>query len=82
MQRSSKALKHLIESEMSTTGLDCSRIVIGGFSQGGAMAILTAMTLDRKLGGVAVLSGYVPLRQKFKKVYFVNDVIHVLICRH
>jgi pimeloyl-ACP methyl ester carboxylesterase len=61
------ALNALITAEVDA-GIPASRIVLGGFSQGGAMALLTGLTTERKLGGVVVLSGWLPLRNKFKAV--------------
>ena len=38
------------------------RIVIAGFSQGGAMALHTGLRYPQRLAGVMVLSSYLPLR--------------------
>jgi len=62
---SSKKLGDLISAEVDS-GISSERIVLGGFSQGGAMALLTGLTSERKLGGIAVLSGFLPLSHKFK----------------
>lgn len=32
------------------------------------MSLLTGLTTERKLGGVVVLSGWLPLKEKFKAV--------------
>ena len=66
------SLNQLITSEIDSTDSDipASRIVLGGFSQGGAMSLLTGLTTERKLAGVAVLSGWLPLRNEFQKVRF------------
>lgn len=72
MLHSSRLLNELISNEVDS-GIDASRIVLGGFSQGGAMSLLTGLTSERKLGGVAVLSGWLPLHKKFKGV-------RVLVC--
>ncbi len=52
--------------------LDYSRIVLAGFSQGGALALYTGMTQSRKqstvglgLGGITVMSGYLPRSKAF-----------------
>ena len=67
MLESSRQLNELISAEIDA-GLDASRIVLGGFSQGGAMTLLTGLTSERKLAGLAVLSGFLPLHHKFKAV--------------
>ncbi|KAI5119594.1 hypothetical protein M0805_005764 [Coniferiporia weirii] len=60
-----RALNGLISSEVDD-GIPASRIVLGGFSQGGSMSLLTGLSNERKLGGIVCLSGWVPLRHKFK----------------
>jgi lysophospholipase-1 len=67
MLQSSRLLNELISAEIDSD-IDAGRIVLGGFSQGGAMSLLTGLTSERKLGGIAVLSGWLPLHKKFKSV--------------
>jgi len=47
-------------------GLPPNRIVVGGFSQGGAVALATGLTAELKLAGLTVLSGWFPIREKVK----------------
>jgi len=56
-------INHLISSEIPS-GTPSHRTVVGGLSQGAALAVLTGLTTERKLGGVFALSGCVPLRGK------------------
>jgi phospholipase/carboxylesterase len=42
-------------------GFTSEQIILAGFSQGAAMALYTALTTKRPLGGVIALSGYLPL---------------------
>lgn len=67
MLESRSAIEQLIEAEIES-GIDSGRIVLFGFSQGAAMSVLTGLTNGRKLGGIGVLSGWLPLRAKFKSV--------------
>lgn len=60
-------LNQLITAEVDA-GIPAERIVLGGFSQGAAMSLLTGLSTERKLGGVVVLSGWLPLKNKFKTV--------------
>ena len=76
MLKSSQRLNELITAE-TDAGLDASRIVLGGFSQGGAMSLLTGLTSERKLAGLAVLSGFLPLHHKFKAVGIVSTFLVV-----
>ncbi|KAI0940286.1 hypothetical protein AcV5_001435 [Taiwanofungus camphoratus] len=65
MLRTAHALNQLISAEIDA-GIPANRVVLGGFSQGGAMSLLTGLTTERKLGGLVVLSGWLPLATKFK----------------
>ena len=67
MLRTVRSLNQIITEEVDS-GIPTHRIIIGGFSQGGAMSLLTGMTSERKLGGVVVMSGWLPLKNKFKAV--------------
>jgi phospholipase/carboxylesterase len=42
-------------------GIPADRIVLAGFSQGGAMALFTALRFSERLAGAAALSCYLPL---------------------
>ena len=53
----------LLEAE-EQSGTPTNRIVLGGFSQGGALAIYSALTYPRQLGGLLCLSGYALLHKK------------------
>lgn len=43
-------------------------ITAGGFSQGGALALYTALTMEKTLGGILALSSWLPLHKEFPKV--------------
>jgi phospholipase/carboxylesterase len=59
--RSSEALvRELIQRE-TQRGIPHDRIILAGFSQGGAMAIHTGLRYPERLAGILVLSAYVPL---------------------
>jgi lysophospholipase-1 len=47
-------------------GIKASRIILGGFSQGGAMSVFTGLTSSEKLGGVFGLSCYLLLSDRIK----------------
>jgi phospholipase/carboxylesterase len=50
----------LIEREVSR-GIQPSRIVLAGFSQGGAISLYTGLRHHRRLAGVMALSSYLPV---------------------
>ncbi|KAK4189229.1 Phospholipase/carboxylesterase/thioesterase [Podospora australis] len=54
----------LIQKEIDS-GIPAERIVIGGFSQGGAMSLFSGLTSKVKLGGIVALSSYLLLSLKF-----------------
>lgn len=68
---STELVHGLVQQELNGTapGLDghsipSSRIVVAGFSQGGAISLLTGLTSPVPLAGIAALSTWLPLRAK------------------
>jgi phospholipase/carboxylesterase len=65
--RASQALlEKLIDAEKAK-GIEPRKIVIAGFSQGGAIALQTALRYPAPLAGVLALSTYLPLPGKLKE---------------
>jgi phospholipase/carboxylesterase len=60
MQASRVMLEALIARE-NARGIPASRIVLAGFSQGGAVALYTGLQYREKLAGIMALSTYLPL---------------------
>ncbi len=60
LRRSQAAIEQLIEREVSR-GIAPHRIVLAGFSQGCAMALMTGLRHRQALAGIMGLSGYLPL---------------------
>ncbi|KAJ7639362.1 Phospholipase/carboxylesterase [Roridomyces roridus] len=54
MRKSEYQLNQIISGEVDA-GIPANRVVLGGFSQGGAMTLLTGLSSERKLAGLAVL---------------------------
>jgi phospholipase/carboxylesterase len=60
-----RASQKLLEDRMSAErGRGISRIVLAGFSQGGAIVLQTALRHPERLAGVMALSTYLPLAAK------------------
>ncbi|PWW78473.1 Phospholipase/carboxylesterase [Tuber magnatum] len=59
---------HAIIQEQIDKGISSERIILGGFSQGGAVALLAGLTFKHKLGGIVGLSTWLPLHQKFESL--------------
>lgn len=60
IRESAAFLLQLIEREKER-GIDANRIVLAGFSQGGAIAMHTAMRFPQPLAGLMALSTWMPL---------------------
>ena len=58
---------HVLVQRERERAIPVSRIVLAGFSQGGAVALHTALRYPESLAGVMVLSGYLPLRESVAK---------------
>lgn len=58
-----RQLQLLVEREQQR-GIGSERILLAGFSQGGAVALHTAVRSQQPLAGVLALSAYLPLRQR------------------
>lgn len=67
IEKSAQIITSIIEEEVNN-GIDPSRIVLGGFSQGGALALYTGLTGKYKLAGVIALSCWLPLHKSFPSV--------------
>ncbi len=57
-------IEQLIQHELDK-GIPSNKIVIAGFSQGGAVALYTALRYQQSLAGVIALSTYLPLKSTF-----------------
>lgn len=66
IRESQAAVESLIDREKAR-GIDASRIVLAGFSQGGAIALQTGLRLKEKLAGIVALSTYLPLEDSLDR---------------
>ncbi len=60
IRESQRAIEALIEREISR-GIPANKIVLAGFSQGGAIALQTGLRYPQALAGILALSTYLPL---------------------
>jgi len=63
IKKASEYVKSLIDEEIKL-GIPPERIMIGGFSQGGSLALYVAVTCGKPLGGVIALSCWLPLHKQ------------------
>lgn len=75
MEEVYESFEELLNDEI-LNGIPSDRIILGGFSQGGSVAIYTAFQYGKKLAALFGLSAFVPKRGK---VIQVNNVYFVLI---
>ena len=70
----------LVQAEVDA-GTPSEKIIIGGFSQGGAMTYHTVFSSETKLAGALVMSGYLPLSGTFKsRISKTNAETPLLAC--
>ena len=74
MNASAQLVSNIITEEVAG-GVPPERIILGGFSQGGALALLTALSVCKvKIGGVVALSCWLPLHSNFPKAAIHSDI--------
>jgi phospholipase/carboxylesterase len=64
IRESEKTVRELIARE-NGRGIPSNRIVLAGFSQGGAIALHTGVRYPERLAGIMALSTYLPLLESF-----------------
>lgn len=65
-------MNHLVGQEVKN-GIRSDRIVIGGFSQGAAISLLTGLRSEHRLAGVVSYSGFLGMGNKTKEVSTRSD---------
>lgn len=60
IRASSQAISNLIQNEQAR-GIDSRRVILAGFSQGGAIALYCGLRYPKPLAGIIALSTYLPL---------------------
>ena len=67
--------------QQNARGVATERIVIAGFSQGGAIALQASLRYSERLGGVMALSTYLPLRESVAaEASRANKDLPILMC--
>ncbi len=66
IEQSAIQVRALIESQ-HREGIPSERIILAGFSQGGAIALHTGLRYPESLAGIMALSTYVPVRERLAK---------------
>ncbi|MBC7984895.1 MAG: dienelactone hydrolase family protein [Candidatus Obscuribacterales bacterium] len=80
IREAENVVRNYIQRERDA-GIAANRIVIAGFSQGGAIALQTALRYPQRLAGVLALSTYLPLSGALAgEVAKVNCDVPILMC--
>lgn len=80
IRESEAVIQRLIEGQL-TAGLSSEKIIVAGFSQGGAMALHTSLRYPRRLAGVLALSTYLPLASRVAaEAHSANRATPILMC--
>lgn len=69
----------LIQTEIQA-GISPGRIFLGGFSQGGALALYAGLTYTKPLAGIIGLSCWLPIHKSFPGAKKVADTVPIFQC--
>lgn len=78
--KKARDLIHGFIAEEEKNGIPSNRILLGGFSMGGALALYSAFTYPKPLAGVLAMSCWLPLHNEFLGGFTHNKDIPVLQC--
>lgn len=56
-------IEQIIQREIDS-GMEPEKIMVGGFSQGGSVALALGLTTTHQLGGIICMSGFLPCREE------------------
>lgn len=80
MQDSERIVHRYLQAEIDA-GIPASRIVIAGFSQGGAITLHTGLRYPQRLAGLLPLSTYLPLHDRLPaEASAANKDVPILMC--
>ncbi|XP_054618942.1 acyl-protein thioesterase 2 isoform X1 [Dunckerocampus dactyliophorus] len=79
IKEAAEKIKAIIEHE-AKNGIPPHRIMLGGFSQGGALSLYTALTCQHQLAGVVALSCWLPLHKTFPSASSGHQNLPILQC--
>ncbi|KAI0220063.1 Acyl-protein thioesterase 1 [Lamellibrachia satsuma] len=78
IKKAGEHLQQVIQDEVKK-GIPRSRIVVGGFSQGGATALFSCLAIPQEpVAGIVALSSWLPLHKRFPEILKSNQATPVL----
>jgi phospholipase/carboxylesterase len=78
LRESEGLLRKLIEAE-TAKGIPPAKIVLAGFSQGGAIVLQTGLRYPERLAGIMALSTYLPLAEKLTEASQANRDVPIFM---
>lgn len=60
-----------LRAEIEEEGVDSRRLIVGGFSQGGLLALMAGLSFDQPIGGIVLVSSRLQMPDFLKKVLYV-----------
>jgi len=75
---SSKLINHYIEAEIEA-GISANKIILAGFSQGGAIALHAGLRYPVPLAGLLALSTYLPMPEQLENEASDNKTIPIMM---
>jgi phospholipase/carboxylesterase len=78
LRESEGLLRKLIEAEKSR-GIPAAKIVLAGFSQGGAIVLQTGLRYPERLAGIMALSTYLPLHENISEASQANRDVPIFM---
>lgn len=80
IRASGEQVRALVDAQ-TAAGIDARKVIIAGFSQGGAVALQAGLRHPARLGGILALSTYLPLRDVVAgEVVAANRDVPILMC--
>jgi len=79
IEKAKTVVHELIGAEVKA-GIPSNKIIIGGFSQGGALALYSGLTYSEPLAGILALSCWIPLHERLSFTNNPNLNTPVLQC--
>lgn len=79
IREATKLVHGIIDKEIQA-GIPSKRIMLGGFSQGGALALYAGLTMAQPLGGIVAFSCWLPLYRTFPDAKLTPDDTPVFQC--
>jgi len=65
IKKAAETITKMLEDEQASSGIASNRILLGGFSQGGALALHTGLRYPKQLAALVGLSCWLPLHKDY-----------------